>query len=439
LPQATGHVKHNHRGEDPIVTTLSRSALIASALALAAPTLLAQDTPDSLAERVRRAEEAIERLQQQLQEQAQTKVQARLRNRVELSGLILVNGFANNARVNNSDVPQFVPGPPDTTGLPNSHLGGAIRQSRIGLTVSGVRAVGGDVSGELQTDFYGGQLASAGGRTRPVLRIRTAFLRVDWPHVGLLLGQESPLVAPLNPVSFAASGTPGFVGAGNLWLWIPQARLTFETGARFRFGAQAAALAPMQPSPQPAFDTQPDSAEKSSRPTVQGRLYVGWGDGDAESQIGFGIHRGWIATTGDSLLASEAFTVDARIALGERVLLQGEGFFEGQALGGLGAGGIGQNQNPATGVPVRTRGGWVQLNVRPTFAWEVGGGWGMDDPDDSDLPITGRARNMTYEGHLHWRPGGGLLFGLEFRRLETEYAAGTLAANHINWFAGLAF
>ena len=46
---------------------------------------------------------------------------------------------------------------------------------------------------------------------------------------------------------------------------------------------------------------------------------------------------------------------------------------------------------------------------------------------------------MAYEGHLHWRPGGGLLFGAEFRRLETTYAAGTLSANHINWFAGLAF
>ena len=425
------------------MTTRSRFALIVAAAAFVAPALRAQEPADSLAERVRRAEEAIERLQQQLQEQAQAKVQSRLRNRVELSGLILVNGFYTNARVNNADVPQFVSSPQDTTGLPNRQLGGAIRQTRIGVAVSGARTLGGDLSGDLQLDFFGGQLASGGGRTRPVMRIRTATLKVDWPHLGLLVGQESPLVAPHNPVSFAATGTPGFVGAGNLWLWIPQARFMLEAGTQVRVGFQAAALAPMQPSPQPAFDTQPDSAEKSGRPTLQGRLYVGWGGGDAESQIGVGVHRGWIATTGDSLLTSEAYTADLRLAVGEKVLVLGEAFLNGQALGGLGAGGIGQNQGGG-GVPVRTRGGWVQLNLRPSFAWEFGGGYGFDDPNDADLPpttqtVVPRRKNAAYEGHLHWRPGGGLLFGAAFRRLETTYAAGTLSANHINWFAGLAF
>ena len=401
---------------------------------------VAQDPPppDSIAERVQRLEETVERLQRQLEEQAQAKVQSRLRNRVELSGLILVNGFYNGARVNNSDVPQFVVNPQDTSGLPNSHVGGTIRQTRLGLMVSGARALGGDLAADLQMDFFGGQEPSGGGRTRPLMRVRTATLKVDWPHIGLLVGQESPLVAPHNPVSFAATGTPGFAGSGNLWLWIPQARVTLETGTRVRFGLQGAALAPMQPSPQPPFDTQADSAEKSGRPTVEGRGYVGWGGEDTESQIGLGIHRGWIATTGGALLSSEAYTADVRLAVGPKVSILGEAFFNGQALSGLGGGGIGQNQGGG-GVPVRTNGGWVQLNVRPSFAWELGGGYGFDDPDDADLPASGRLKNVSYEGHLHWRPGGGLLMGLEFRRIETTYAPGVIAANHLNWFAGVAF
>ncbi|MBI1723472.1 MAG: hypothetical protein HYR48_06165 [Gemmatimonadetes bacterium] len=398
----------------------------------------AQETPDSLAERVQRLEETVERLQRQLEEQAQAKVQSRLRNRVELSGLILANGFYNGARVNNADVPQFVVNPQDTSGLPNSHVGGAIRQTRLGIAVSGVRALGGDLSADLQMDFFGGQQPSGGGRTRPLLRVRTAAFRVDWPHVGLLVGQESPLVAQLSPVSFAAIGTPGFVTSGNLWLWIPQVRLTFEAGSRVRFGVQGAALAPMQPSPQPAFDTQPDSAEKSGRPTAEGRVYLGWGSEDTESQIGFGVHRGWIATIADTLLTSEAYTADVRLAIGPKFSLLGEAFFNGQALAGLGGGGVGQNQG-ASGVPARAQGGWVQLNLRPTFAWELGGGYGFDDPEDADLPATGRLKNVSYEGHLHWRPGGGLLIGLEFRRIETTYQPGVIAANHVNWFAGVAF
>ena len=40
---------------------------------------------------------------------------------------------------------------------------------------------------------------------------------------------------------------------------------------------------------------------------VSGRLTEILVQVDQETQVGVGIHRGWIATTGDSLLASEAF------------------------------------------------------------------------------------------------------------------------------------
>lgn len=410
---------------------------LAAALLLATPAS-AQEPAESLAARVQRAEDAIEALREQLREQQQSKVGSRLRNHVQLSGLILMNMYSNGARVDNSDVPHFVALPQDSSGLPNGHLGGTVRQTRVGITVSGARALGAGLTGDLQLDFYGG---STGGRVNPLLRIRTATMRVDWTHLGLLVGQEAPLVSPLNPVSFASSGFPGYTGAGNLWLWIPQARVTFETGGRFRLGLQAAALAPLVPSGAAArfLADSADNAEKSGRPTAQGRFYFGWGDGETESQFGAGIHRGWIATPGDTLLTSEAFTVDGRLALGELILVQGEAFFRGQALGGLGGGGIGQNLG-AGGVPVRTQGGWVQLNVRPSFAWELGGGYAFDDPDDADLaPATGRLKNVVFSGHLHWRPGGGLLTGVEFRRHETTYSLGMIAANHINWFFGVAF
>ena len=392
----------------------------------------------SLAERLDRAERALERLQRQVEEQNQAKVSSRLRNRVELSGMVLVNGFSNNARVNNADNPQFVLSPQDTSGLPNAAAGGTVRQSRIGLTVSGAHALGANLSADLQLDFYGGQQPSAGGRTFPLPRIRTAFARLDWAHIGLLIGQETQIISPHTPSSFAAVGIPEFTDAGNLWFWLPQARLTFETGVKPRFGLQWAAMAPNLGTAQTAFTTVADSAEKCQRPFVQGRMYVGWGDGDRESQIGFGVHYGWIATTGDSMLTSEALTADLRLALGEKILLLAEGFYNGQALAGLGGGGIAQSFG-INGIPVNTRGGWAQLNVRPSFAWEIGAGYGMDDPDDADLPVTARLKNTIMEGHLHWRPGGGLVIGAAFRRLTTSYSTGDLSNNSINVFSGVAF
>ena len=68
-----------------------------------------------------------------------------------------------------------------------------------------------------------------------------------------------------------------------------------------------------------------------------------------------------------------------------------------------------------------------------------GGGCGIDDPRDSDVLATGRFRNFVCEGHVQWSPPGPLIFGFEFRRLETRYAAGDFRANHLNLAAGYKF
>jgi hypothetical protein len=401
-----------------------------------------QAAMDSLADRVQQAEEAIQRLQHQLEEQAQSKVQSRLQNRVEISGLILINGFYDGAKFDNADVPSWVSAAQDSSGLPNASVGGILRQTRLGITVRPGQVLGGDLSADLQMDFYGGDGKDANARIISPPRIRTAHVRIDWPHIGLLVGQEKALVSPQSPVSFAASGFPDFTGAGNLWAWIPQARLTVETGSSLRAGVQAAALDQLW-EPGAAFSTSTDLGERSGRPAVEGRVYLDWGNDESESMVGFGAHRGWIATAGTGTIASQALTVDFRVAF-SAVALAGQAF-TGQVLNGLGDGGISQDLGPQ-GQPVRTRGGWAQLDLRPTFAWEFGGGYGRDDPTDSDLlrsdgtlPAGARLRNVVYEGHLHWRPGGGLLLGAEFRRFLTTYSAGTISANHVNGFVGVAF
>jgi hypothetical protein len=112
--------------------------------------------------------------------------------------------------------------------------------------------------------------------------------------------------------------------------------------------------------------------------------------------------------------------------------------FSGKALAGLGGGGIGQNTG-AGGVPVRTTGGWGQLNVRPNPEWMLGGGCGIDDPNDTDVAAGGRLKNVVCEGHFEWRPQGPMVFGFEFRRLTTTYSAGDFSANHFNLAAGYRF
>src|SRR5256885_4289142 len=142
---------------------------------------------------------------------------------VELTGLVLVNAFFTNARVNNSDVPQFA----DSL-APASAVGGAIRQTRLGLLVTEPDVLRGSFSGEVDVDFFGGQQPSSGGRTFPLLRLRRAGGIVAWAPAQVLFGQESPPVAERSPRSPASAGFPAFAGAGNLWLWLPQVRATLD-------------------------------------------------------------------------------------------------------------------------------------------------------------------------------------------------------------------
>jgi len=369
-----------------------------------------------------------------------TQQPAQPKRTVELTGFVLVNGFFNSSQVNNSDVPQIAAN--DSVGIGNA--GGTIRQTRLGVLVNDPDVLRGAFSGELDVDFFGGQQPSSGGRTFPLLRLRRAFATLTWTGVGssaqLLIGQEGPLVADRSPRSLASVGFPDFAGAGNLWLWIPQVRFTGEFGTRLRVAAQAAVLAPGTGAAQPAFTTQPDSAERTGRPSLESRLRLAWGPSDDPNELAIGGHMGWFlgndTLSGDTLLVSQAVTADGRFKFGIVELIAEA--FSGKALAGLGGGGIGQNTG-AGGVPVRTKGGWGQLNLRPNPEWMFGGGCGIDDPKDADVAAGGRLKNFVCEGHLEWRPPGPMIFGFEFRRLTTTYTAGDFTANHFNLAAGYRF
>lgn len=354
---------------------------------------------------------------------------------VELTGTVLMNGFYNSARTNNSDAPTFADS--DAVGVKGSSA--TLRQTRLGVLVTDPDVLGGSFNGEIDLDFFGGQQPAAGNRTFPLLRLRRAIATVQWTHLHLMMGQEAPLAAERNPHSLASVGVPDFTSAGNLWLWIPQVRLTAEYGYTLRLAIQGAVLAPIA-GVQGLTTTQPDSGERTSRPSLEGRVRLAWGPTDDPSEVALGGHVGWLrgldTLSGDTVLTSHAITFDTRLRFGPAELL-GEAFV-GQAVAGLGGGAIAQNTG-AGGVPVRTTGGWGQLNVRARAGWMFGAGCGIDDPKDADVPATGRLRNFVCEGHVEWRPPGPLVFGFEFRRLQTRYQAGDFTVNHINLAAGYRF
>lgn len=424
---------------------VNRPLIALAALALLSLPAAAQQ-PDTLAQRIERLERLVATLQAQAADQTRNVDTPPPGNSTELSGLVLINAFTNNGNPFLDDVPQFVQIPSVAGTLPSAGASASVRQTRLSIRTTRSDVLGASFSGEMDVDFYGGQHPSAGGRAFPNLRIRRARADLAWSGLSVMIGQDAPPIVELNPSSLAAMGFPGFSGSGNLWLWLPQIRARFEAGTTLRVGLEAAALAPTDGSAQAdPFYTKPDQAERSRRPFAQGRLIVGWGDPEAGGELSLGGHYGWFATASGEYLISRAVAAHTRFFLTRFVEVRAEAFL-GQGLGTLGGGGAYQNFG-SNGVMLRTRGGWAQLNLKPTREVEVGGGVGLDDPNNRDFDPAdytasfGRTLNKTYEGHIHWRPSP-LIFGVEFRRLETTWgiaALGTLTNNHINLAAGFEF
>ena len=357
---------------------------------------------------------------------------------VSFTAMVLMNGFYTSAKTNNSDLPQFTV--PEVAGdsFPSASVGATVRQTRVRARAFAAGVVGGDFTAELDVDFWGGQQPSNGGRTFPLLRIRRAWAQMAWNRVTLMAGQEAPPIVELNPSSLASLGLSALSGSGNLWLWIPQLRLTGDlTEGPTRLSLEGTVLAPTGYVAQGPFLTQPDRAEQSKRPYLQSRVRLRWGQGAAAGEVSVGGHLGWLATAGDSLLDSKAAAVLLQLPLGRKVEIRGEAY-AGEGIAGLGGGGIGQNFG-VNGRTVRSKGGWGQLLVRPAPEWELGASYGLDDPRNGDLdPATARLRNETIGGHVHWRPSP-LILGLEYRRIATTYGPGKETAGHLNLAVGAEF
>src|SRR5204863_509934 len=83
------------------------------------------------------------------------------------------------------------------------------------------------------------------------------------------------------------------------------------------------------------FFTQPDIAERSSRPYLEGRVRARWGSGDTQGEINLGGHLGWLAVGPDRRITSRAAAVSVWTPVGRGLELRGEAY-TGRALAGLG-------------------------------------------------------------------------------------------------------
>jgi hypothetical protein len=408
------------------------------------------------AERIAKLEEEQQLTDAKLNEQYQAKAESGSKYRLRLSGIVLLNVFANRGTVDNQDFPQIATSsqPLDSAGT----FGGSLRQSQIGLEIFGPDIAGAHTSAEIKFDFAGGFPDFPNGVAMGVMRLRTGTIRLDWAHTSLVAGQDRLFFAPLAPTSLASLAVPALSYAGNLWSWTPQVRvehhfdLSEDSSLLFQGGILDSLSGEF---PVTDYYRSPTAGEKSGQPAYAAR--VAWSQRAFGKRwtVGFGGYYGRQNWGFSRRVDSWAGTTDLMLPLGRWFELSGT-FYRGRAVGALG-GGIGQSvlmtgalTDPATIVQgLDSTGGWAQLKFKPKANFEVNGAFGQDNPFASELgrfSSSGnyydslQARNRSSLVNFIYQPRSDVLFSIEYRRLRTVVIDGDLnTANHVNVSLGYVF
>ncbi len=349
-----------------------------------------------------------------IEEQAQTKVEASQKFPVRLNGMLLFNAFANSGSSATEAASYNLVSGPATTGA-------TLRQTLLGLEFQGPSLPGGGhVNGSLMMDFWAGS-AEPGNNW---LRLRRADLSFDWANRSFTVGQDKPLISPYAPDSLAEVGIPPLAGAGNLWLWLPQAR--YEE--RVHFGQNTGLtgqVALMQTDE--SYETVPiqfSSSLQLARPAVEGRLAF-WHKFDdvRRIEVAPGFHVSSTHVAGSSV-GSQIASLDWHIVPFSKLDLTGT-VYKGQNVAGLGALGNGFTiLGNGAARPVDSSGGWSQLSFPITSRITINLFGGIEGDHASYASSYDTVRNVTYASNLLYHLGPNVVIGLEGLQMRTRSFSG---------------
>jgi len=342
-------------------------------------------------------------------------------NRFKLYGLLRLDLDIDSQRLNNTQAPLFVTSPdPAGGGTRIGEFSMHPRLTRFGIDYTGPSiAKLGDakLSGKLETDFENG-----GSESRQIIRIRHAYLKLDWSEFSILAGQTWDIVSPLFPT---VNNDTAQWNAGNVGDRRPQFRAAYEPKAgrgKFSFIGGVGLTGAID-----ALDLDNNGfrdGEESQLPDVQARIGYSYPMGKDRS-VSFGVSGfyGYLKTArpiaGRSNFHSQLINVDFSLPLASRFALRGEGWW-GRDMSDV-RGGAGQGINTATGREIRGRGGWSEANIKLSRYFSINPGFSTDDPVDSDLPNGGRTRNRAFYWANRITPGGNFLIGADYLRWLTNF------------------
>ena len=368
-------------------------------------------------------------------EQAQSKVGASERFPIRITGMALFNTYLNSANSGGSAFPTVAASSPASGGA-------TFRQTTLGLEYNGpVTVWGGKVSGALSMDFYGG----SGHTLDQLFRLRTATIGVAWKTRSVMAGLDRSLLSLRDPESLAQVGVSPLTGAGNLWLWLPQARVEqdFALGENSGIRVQTAVVQTNEanaiyggPYPSSPLASEYSTAVAPSRPGTEGRVEFFSGT-DRRIEIAPAFHHSISHVAGGSAPA-DIFSLDWLVRIGTPLEFSGSMFSGTNAatLGGLQQGVV--VVAPGRAYAIHSSGGWGQLTWHTLPNLWFNFFTGEEDPRNSQLRAGAIGRNFAYGANVFLRLAPNVLTSFEAYQYRTSYIrGGTLLSNHYD--LGLAY
>ncbi len=389
--------------------------------------------------------------QSQIATHEQTKVESESKFPVKLTGLILLNTFANTSAVDVIQSPAISTGEGGTTGL-------SIRQTVLGLDARGPHVFGSNSTADARLDFFGGGNQASYAQLGGTVRLRTAHAQLAWDRTRAFAALDRPIVNPGAPTSLTAVAQPPLAWSGNLWNWVPQLgvehTLRWNSSTRISTQAAIADIPDGYTSPAVTYTgSVPSLGELSRWPASQARIGYAHGDELTGPRLGVGGYFSPHTANNQIHFDAWAATVDYRVPLFAHLEASGS-FYRGAALGGLGAGAYKDYVYQAYDQgyyfqPLDDVGGWAQLKARATERLEFNAAYGIDNAfaheirpylTNATASYLSLARNATFYTNVIYSPTAYTLFSLEYRRIDSSYAIGPHSvANIVGVAAGYRF
>lgn len=336
---------------------------------------------------------------------------------ISFYGFIRLDAIFDDSRPNSIQSPNFIlseaPGAEDEDSF-TFHP----RLTRFGFDYDGPRigTSGPELAGKIEIDFQNG-----GGEARQLMRMRHAYMTLDWEKTRLLFGQTWDLISPLYPT---VNADTMMWNTGNLGDRRPQIRGRYqrktEGGGSFSLEGGLGLSG--------AIDSQ-DLDRNGVRDgddglfqNLQARVAFGSSSGSGSWTLGvhglFGREETEIPVAGHDTFDSDLLGVDFAGKWG-KVGVKGE-WWTGSNLDDF-RGGVGQGVNTATGEEIDSSGGWLELGLDFSDTYSFFVGYAIDDPSDGDLPAGGRTKNEAWFLVNRFRVARPFVVGIDYLSWETSY------------------